>query len=141
MREGRPLKLILPLSLRAELLAHASGSPDREICGLLGGSACTATSLYRVSNTAASPEDSFFMAPQEQIRAMRTMRERGEKLLAIYHSHPHAAALPSARDLALAAYPGVGYLIVSLENPEVPAIGCFCFDGTMFHPLPLTAEG
>ena len=57
--------------------------------------------------------------------AQRRMRERGEQLLVIYHSHPRAAEpSPSATDVRLAFYPSAIYLIIGLAGPE-PLIGGF----------------
>jgi len=61
----------------------------------------------------------FAMDPTQQITAMRTMRERGETLFAIYHSHPNSPPLPSATDLAQANYPDTLYLIISLQTRGV----------------------
>ncbi|HEY9148296.1 MAG TPA: M67 family metallopeptidase, partial [Gammaproteobacteria bacterium] len=61
----------------------------------------------------------FAMDPQQQIDAMRHMREGGEELFAIYHSHPHAPPEPSRRDLQEAAYPEALYLIISLDTKGV----------------------
>ncbi len=47
------------------------------------------------------------------------MRENGEALFAIYHSHPTSPAEPSAIDLELAAYPDALYLIISLNTKGV----------------------
>lgn len=47
------------------------------------------------------------------------MRERGEELIAIYHSHPHAKEPePSATDVRLAYYPSAVYFIVGLGGDE-----------------------
>ena len=47
------------------------------------------------------------------------MRERGEQLLAIYHSHPRSAEpSPSDTDVRLAYYPAATYLIVGLGAPQ-----------------------
>ncbi len=106
----------LPQNLYAAMVGHAQASPMIETCGLFGGSAEMAASIYPVDNIAETPADSFFMAPRAQLAALRGMRERGEALCGIYHSHPHTSAWPSDRDLGYAAYPGVAYLIVSLAD-------------------------
>ncbi len=62
------------------------------------------------------------MDAQQQINAMRTMRESNQDLFAIYHSHPNSEASPSERDLNEAAYYEVLYIIISLGvqgNPEI----------------------
>ncbi len=112
-------EVTLPRPLITRLLAHAQGSPELEVCGLIGANAQGAFHLYPIANAAAEPERLFTMAPQAQIDALRTMRERGEQLFAIYHSHPHAPATPSATDLREAAYPEALYLIVSLDTAGV----------------------
>ncbi len=52
------------------------------------------------------------------------MRERGEELLGIYHSHPRSQTPnPSATDVRLAYYPSAVYFIVGLggRRPELEA--------------------
>ncbi len=46
------------------------------------------------------------------------MRRLGIELLAIYHSHPTSAPVPSKTDLARAFWPDAVYLIVSLAAEE-----------------------
>jgi proteasome lid subunit RPN8/RPN11 len=53
------------------------------------------------------------------------MRERGEQLLAIYHSHPRAIMpAPSETDVRLAYYPSATYLIVGLAGTQ-PLVKAF----------------
>ena len=129
--------LMLPAALRAGIVDHALASPDVEVCGLLGGSGGVALTRYPIANVAATPATSFLMDPKGQLGALKSMRERGEELLGIYHSHPASPAEPSARDLEFAAYPGVAYLIVSLQQRDAPELACFVFDGAAFMPLAL----
>lgn len=133
----RLLRLELPAALEASLVEHALASPEVEVCGLLGGVGPRALTRYAIANVAEVPATSFFMEPRAQLRAMQAMRQRGEALLGIYHSHPAGPALPSARDVECAAYPGVAYLIVSLADRAAPALGSFVFDGSGFTPLPV----
>jgi len=52
-------------------------------------------------------------------RMRSVMRERGEQLLAIYHSHPRASTPePSPTDVRLAYYPTAKYLIIGLGGLE-----------------------
>ena len=127
----------LPQVLKNHMLEHALETPDTEVCGLLAGIRSDQTSLYRIPNIAEHPSSSFFMEPQAQIAALKTMRQHGESLSGIYHSHPTSTALPSPKDLQEAAYPGTAYLIVSLLRPAEPEIGSFLFDGVAFQKLDL----
>jgi len=129
--------LSLPAAMRAAILEHALASPDVEVCGLLGGKDGLARTHYPIDNVAAEPATTFLMDPRGQLGAMKDMRERGEDLVGIYHSHPASPAEPSARDLEFAAYPGVAYLIVSLQARNAPELACFVFDGAGFTPLAL----
>jgi proteasome lid subunit RPN8/RPN11 len=57
--------------------------------------------------------------------AQRKMRERGEELLAIYHSHPRSDdPKPSATDVRLAYYPSAVYFIVGLGGAQ-PRLAAF----------------
>ncbi|MFZ5595268.1 MAG: Mov34/MPN/PAD-1 family protein [Pseudomonadota bacterium] len=105
----------LPRPLVNQLLHQAQCDTDYEVCGLIGARQGVATHCYPVTNGAAIPEARFAMDPKGQIDAMRRMRECGEELFAIYHSHPASPALPSVIDLAEAAYPEALYLIISLN--------------------------
>lgn len=118
-------RLQLPRPLVNQILTQAQQSPEAEICGLISGVDGQAQRCYPVSNTAAEPGRLYTMDPQGQIEAMRRMREAGEELLAIYHSHPHGAALPSAIDIAEAQYPQAIYLIVSLNTEGVLEMSAF----------------
>jgi [CysO sulfur-carrier protein]-S-L-cysteine hydrolase len=109
----------LPRPIVNQLLHHAQQSSGAEVCGLIGGKDRIPTRCYPIANIAARPRQLFALDPAQQIAAMRTMRERGEQLFAIYHSHPFSPPLPSAIDLAQASYPETLYLIVSLQTPGV----------------------
>src|SRR5437870_10397240 len=53
------------------------------------------------------------------------MRDRGEELIAIYHSHPRAKnPEPSETDVRLAYYPSAVYFIVGLGGEE-PCLHAF----------------
>lgn len=130
-----PGSLILPAALAAAIRAHAAELPALEVCGLLGARAGRLCSSYRVCNVAATPARAFLMDPAGQIAAMKTMRALGEELAGIYHSHPATAPEPSPTDAALAAYPGVAYLI-SGPWPDCE-LRAWRWDGTRFHSLAL----
>lgn len=99
----------------AEICAHASAASPEECCGLVGGRERMAHKVYPLENVASNPLTAYEAAPEDLFRAQREMRERGEKLLAIYHSHPRQSnPMPSATDVKLAYYPSAVYFIVGL---------------------------
>jgi proteasome lid subunit RPN8/RPN11 len=108
------------------MIAHAREVAPAECCGLIGGGAeHNARTIYRLRNVTANPELGYEAAPEDLFAAQRQMRERGEELLAIYHSHPRAAdPSPSETDVRLAYYPSATYLIVGLGGTE-PVVNAF----------------
>jgi [CysO sulfur-carrier protein]-S-L-cysteine hydrolase len=109
-----------------EMVAHAREDLPNECCGLIGGVGEEAKTLYRARNAFASPF-SYRVDPGDQYRIIeKEMREAGEELLAIYHSHTKSPAYPSQTDLNEAAsWPEQVYLIVSLADPEAPDVKAF----------------
>ncbi|HET6976255.1 MAG TPA: M67 family metallopeptidase [Pyrinomonadaceae bacterium] len=98
------------------MVAHARETAPAECCGLIGGiSETKAVTLYRLRNVGPHPESGYEAAPEDLFAAQRQMRDRGEELLAIYHSHPRAVdPNPSETDVRLAYYPSAKYLIIGL---------------------------
>ena len=88
---------------------HVAAEAPLEACGLVAGQAGESRGVFPIKNILHSPL-AYRMAPAEQVRALTRMDANGETLLAIYHSHPEGAPLPSRRDVAEAAY-DVIYLI------------------------------
>jgi proteasome lid subunit RPN8/RPN11 len=118
--------ILLQSAHAREIISHARESAPHECCGLIGGtSEGSALNIYRMRNAAADPLVTYEAAPEDLFAAQRSMRERGEQLLAIYHSHPRAdTPVPSATDVRLAYYPSAVYFIVGLGG-EQPRLGAF----------------
>jgi proteasome lid subunit RPN8/RPN11 len=109
----------LPRAIVNQLLHLAQKSPQEEICGLISRDRNGFKKCYPVANTAGDKKRFFALDPGEQIAAMRIMREHGEDLAAIYHSHPDAPPLPSLDDVKQHEYPDALYLIISLGTKGV----------------------
>ncbi len=109
----------IPRTLVNKILTLAQHSPENEVCALVSVDDQGGEKLYPITNISSNPRNLFQMDPQQQIQAMREMRENHEQLFAIIHSHPHAPPFPSSEDLQQAAYPEVNYLIVSLNTKGV----------------------
>ena len=107
------------------IISHAQATNPEECCGLIGGEVNTPHSIYKLNNRAANPRITYEASPEELFAAQRQMRDRGEQLLAIYHSHPRASdPLPSDTDVRLAYYPAALYLIVGLAAAQ-PVLRAF----------------
>jgi [CysO sulfur-carrier protein]-S-L-cysteine hydrolase len=107
------------------ITSHAIATNPHECCGLIGGIDLVTHSIYKVNNVAANPFVTYEAAPEELFAAQKQMRERGEQLVAIYHSHPQATEpTPSDTDVRLAYYPAVIYLIIGLAG-AAPVVRAF----------------
>ena len=118
--------IVLHPSQLNEIFASAREADPDECCGLLGGTAeGKATSVYPLRNIAQRKVVSYEAAPEDLFAAQRQMRENGETLLGIYHSHPRAAEPePSATDVRLAFYPQAIYFIIGLAGSQ-PVMSAF----------------
>jgi len=132
--------LTLPRKMTNLILAHAQQNPETEICGLISAQNHLAKHYYPVPNVAANSATLFEMDEQAQIDTMKKMREQGEELLAIVHSHPHSAAMPSALDQAQHQYPETYYLIVSLNTVGVLELRAFKQKNQDFESVELILE-
>jgi [CysO sulfur-carrier protein]-S-L-cysteine hydrolase len=117
------MNLTLAAGILEELLADAKSSYPNEGCGLLAGRA-TAERFIKMANIASRATE-FEMDPVELINTLRDLRGRGEELVAIYHSHPHAPAEPSKKDIERAYYPEAAHVIVSLAELQRPRVAAF----------------
>ncbi|MFO0937806.1 MAG: M67 family metallopeptidase [Gemmataceae bacterium] len=105
--------LILPRTIRDEMLALADRERPCECCGLLLGktdpnqqssSTFLASTFWPLVNELHSPT-AFRSEPRSLFEAYRRMRSSGEAIVAVYHSHPTSEAVPSRRDREELTYP------------------------------------
>ncbi len=103
-----------------DILSHCKETYPEEACGLLAGKTYSVERVYRIRNINNS-NVTHEMDPKEQLRSEKDMREKGLKLIVIYHSHPSSSAYPSQTDVAgvywpgdpdMQLYPGVCHMIV-----------------------------
>ena len=88
--------LTIPAEFHDAMVAHCVREAPRECCGLLGGVTPTVSSIHPLRNASAS-EIRYDADPRDLIEAVQSLRGRGAEILAIYHSHPRWAAVPSRR--------------------------------------------
>jgi proteasome lid subunit RPN8/RPN11 len=126
--------ITLRSSHRDRILAHACETVPAECCGLIGGSDDgQASSIYSLRNMASNPKVAYEAAPEDLFAAQRQMRERGEELLGIYHSHPRSdEPAPSETDVRLAYYPQAVCFIIGLAGPR-PVMRAFCISEREEH--------
>lgn len=125
-----PERLVVPEALRTEIVAHARELFPRECCGIIAGGDAL-TEVVRLTNLEPGVTR-YLMDEEEFFRAYWAIENRGERLIAVYHSHPVTVAYPSVTDVANATWPDAVYLICSLEVPNAPVLRGFrIVDGTI----------
>jgi [CysO sulfur-carrier protein]-S-L-cysteine hydrolase len=143
----------IPRPIYDEMLEHARDEAPNECCGILGGKDGAATTLYRATNSEASPLR-YRIADQDLIDIHNQIEGKGEVLVAIYHSHTASPARPSQTDINLAfleaggdrdgtrtlAWPGAVYLIVSLVEAENAVRGFDIGEDAEVTEVELTVE-
>lgn len=116
---SRSEHLLLPRHFYVAMLAHAQSELPNECCGIFAGvregEALSVLAHFPLINEAGSPTR-YYAAP---FAAEKACRAAGHEFLAIYHSHPTSAPIPSATDLERNFYgDSVIHLIVGLNGPE-----------------------
>ena len=105
-----------------DIVAHSLELTPVESCGYLAGNGDHCSRLIRMTNTDDAP-DHFTFEPAEMFAALKSARADGQKLVAVYHSHPESPARFSEEDKRLLVDPDMTYMIVSLmaESPDLKA--------------------
>lgn len=118
---SRPEQLHLPRKFYIAMVEHAQAERPNECCGILAGvrdcDVLRVEAWYPLVNEAASPTE-YLSEPRSMFDAIKAMRPSGHEILAIYHSHPTSAPIPSRTDLARNYSEDVVNLIVSLQGPD-----------------------
>ncbi len=113
--------LEMDAALIEQIRRHAEETYPAECCGFLLGEVNEARrrvcEIVPTRNRAAElgDDDRYRIDPSDYLRVDRRAREMRLNILGCYHSHPDAAAEPSAIDLAT-AWEWYVYLIVSVES-------------------------
>lgn len=120
------------------MVAHARAELPNECCGLLGGVDGEPATFYPTRNSFESPMR-FEIHASDQFRVIeREMPDKGEELIALYHSHPNSPAEPSQTDINLAEWwPGTAWIICSLADRDEPVIRAFSIDGSAVEEIEL----
>jgi proteasome lid subunit RPN8/RPN11 len=119
---GAIARLVLSERHLADVRGVSESAYPLEACALLigrsDGDVATLTRLILAANIDPDPRRGFELDPKILIATLRGLREAGgtEHVIGHVHSHPDAAAEPSARDLALAHEPGLIWIIVPVAK-------------------------
>jgi proteasome lid subunit RPN8/RPN11 len=114
-----------PRALVDQIIEHARQEMPNECCGIVAAEDGVAVRVFRAQNVHKSPLR-FEIDGLEFLRIQKEIDDRGWSLDSLYHSHTKSAAYPSQTDVNFAElWPGLTWLIVSLEDPEEPTVKSF----------------
>jgi proteasome lid subunit RPN8/RPN11 len=120
---GEPEQVHVPHEVIRVVVSHARRCLPEEGCGLLEGDAAgNVLAAHPTENVAHSPSR-FTVDPVAHHALWRRAEEAGHVLVGSFHSHPAAAAVPSATDIAGALDPEWLYLIVGPLNGTLEVRG------------------
>ncbi len=123
-----------------EIIDHARAGKPEEICGVIAGVKGRAVKLFRGTNIDENKRIRYSMDPKELLKFLREIDDNGWDLLAIYHSHPHTQAYPSATDVSLAFYPDSHYIIASMMDTENPVVRAFRIENGQITEVEIATE-
>lgn len=113
------------------IVEHAREGAPNEICGVLGGEYGEERSrverVRRAENVADEPRTRYYIDPEEQLELIDGIEDGGGDVVGFYHSHPTGPTEPSTTDADRATWPGLSYVIVSLDGK--PFVGAWRWDG------------
>lgn len=115
----------IPKFIHSAMIEHAKKNFPNEACGLLASQKDSPVCQFFPMRNMDEASISYFMDPKEQLKVFKKMRELGMELSGIFHSHVASEATPSQKDVRLAFYPEVSYLIVSLSDRAKPVLRSF----------------
>jgi proteasome lid subunit RPN8/RPN11 len=119
--------LQLPRAIQQQITDHAAAGYPQEVCGLLVGTEHAAAPTRRVQQAHRGANlrqdrsgDRYELDPKAHLRIQKQARQQGLRIIGVYHSHPDAAAVPSATDRRRAADiwgpgPSWSYLIIPVH--------------------------
>ncbi|NSW52838.1 MAG: M67 family metallopeptidase [Anaerolineae bacterium] len=147
MAVGDEVVLGIPGRIVEAMQAQVEAHPGEEVCGLLGGKNGQVRAWLPVENELHQHE-AYRMEPQAMVNALARLEAQGLDLLAIYHSHPCGPAVPSQRDIAEFAWPGVLTLIWApvgsawdLSAYHISGDECLAVTWLRVEPAPLPPDG
>lgn len=108
---GGERTFVIASNVAEALLFHAKLEAPRECCGLLIGQANLATGFTPLNNE--SSKYGTFQLTSSMLAVQRRIRSKGLEVLAVYHSHPSAAAVLSVSDRRGIAASRLPWVVVS----------------------------
>ena len=93
-----------------QIIAHQN--PRVEACGLI----TSTDEIIKITNVSKTPDHSFVFSKREYFKALNSLREKGQTIQCIFHTHPGNSSEPSKADLEFVRLSKRNSLIVSAKD-------------------------
>lgn len=131
-------QVIISEYLLKEMIDHARNHLPYESCGLLAGNDGKVNSFWVLENELKS-DRRFFVSKTVVEKTLKQIAGRKENVIAIYHSHPTTAAIPSSYDIINHPDSDIKMLIVSFKS-EPPEAKCYHILHPTYSECPFLIE-
>ncbi|MBM7573682.1 Mov34/MPN/PAD-1 family protein [Aquibacillus albus] len=112
-------KIVIPQIIYNQMVENGRSNLPYETCGLLSGIDDYVQSIWHLENEVKSVSR-FFVKKETVEETMRKINQLEEQVLAIYHTHPTTAPVPSSYDIFNHPDEKVSMLIISYKtNPPI----------------------
>lgn len=106
--------------------SHAAEAFPGESCGFLTGRAGGDIILDAIpSPNRAGDKQEFLIDAALHLKLQRTLREKGQAVIGIYHSHPSGDSVPSEKDMEGLQYRNLVWMITALSENRPPKTRLF----------------
>ncbi len=126
------MTLRIPVSVLRTVETAAARRFPEEACGLLVGrdapGAVVVSTAYESANLADDRCATFDVDPGLRLRLQRRVREAGERVVGLFHSHPNGSAAPSDTDRGSIWEDDLVWLIVAVADGVVTETRAFAAD-------------
>jgi len=112
-----PIRLFISRAHWEQMEGDVRARLPEEACGLIIGESNRSRFIIPITNIFHS-SSRFRMEPKEQLDAFLLAEDHGMEILAVYHSHPTGMTKPSAADFMELTFPGIIYVIWSIEASQ-----------------------
>ncbi|WP_255437513.1 Mov34/MPN/PAD-1 family protein [Thalassobacillus sp. CUG 92003] len=125
---------MIPADVYETMVRHGDSCLPFEGCGLLAGIDYEILSFWPFENEIKS-DRRFFVNKRVVSATLDQINQRNENVIAIYHTHPSTAPVPSSFDLASHADQNIKMLIVSYKF-TTPKAKCYDIAGKSYRECP-----
>ena len=121
-------------AMRAAVIAGGQNEVCAAVFGVASGGGGWRASRFRMlANLAVEPTLGFVVDPLELCSVDGEERDRGQRLLGLFHSHPSGDPRPSQRDRA-ASWPGIACWIAAFDRRGRFRLACLPLVGDRLPP-------